>query len=182
MFKTRLYTKCFILLGTVSMLIPGCSDNNDDNIEEMTIQSTAFGSEAAIPTTYACNGKSPPLSFSLPPQETKSLAVIMDSPDHLTGNYTHWLVWGLPPKSVLNEDANKYPTQGMVVGTADNGNAEYVPPCPPEGKTYRYVFTVYALDKTIKLKEDTTRSVLDAAMEGHILAKGSLMGIYTGTD
>ncbi len=171
-----------VLIGAILLLGTGCDGDDADDSAEMTIQSSAFGQNQAIPirfTKYG-GGKSPPLSFSYPPKGTQSLVVIMDEPDHITGTYTHWLVWGLPPKCVLSEDAAKYPTDGMVVGLNDAGETKYLPPEPPAGKTNRFVFSVYALDKQIKLDSSADRERLDAAMAGHILAMGQLVGLVTG--
>ena len=174
--------KYSVLIDIILMLALGCAEDDADTVATMTIRSVAFGQEDFIPKEYGCNGKSPPLSFSLPPKGAKSLAVVMHSPDHLTGNFTHWLVWGLPPKSVLEEGAKSSQEDGIVIGTADNGEIQYFGTCPPKRKTHELVFTVYALDKKLTLTEEATRSELDAAMKGHLLARGSLVGYYTGTD
>jgi hypothetical protein len=55
----------------------------------------------------------------------------------------------------------------------------YVGMCPPSG-THRYFFKVYALDTTLALKpESTDKKDLEKAMQGHILAKGELIGLYS---
>jgi Raf kinase inhibitor-like YbhB/YbcL family protein len=173
------YMFVMMLLAAVT----GCEEAAGESYSEMRIQSAGFGDQEAIPVTFTCKGSglSPPLSFSPPPADTKSLAVIMDEPEHIAGTYTHWLVYALPPKSVLNENAGKYPTDGMRVGTADDEKTiGYLPPCPPEGKTHRFVFTVYALDREITLDPGASRDALDHAMAGHIVAKGALTGVMTG--
>ena len=171
------------VLLAVSVLLAGC-EASDTNVPEMRIQSPAFGQEEEIPLTYTFWGSkiSPPLSFSVPPNETKSLAVIMDDPDYSSGTRTHWLVWGLPPNAVLAENAQKDPPESLVFGTADDidETVGYLAPQPPAGDTHRYVFQVYALDKNITLKTGAHRNALDTAMEGHILAKGELVGTVLG--
>jgi Raf kinase inhibitor-like YbhB/YbcL family protein len=50
-------------------------------------------------------------------------------------------------------------------------------PCPPFG-THRYFFKVYALDAELSLRADARKRDVEKAMEGHVLAKGELIGLY----
>jgi Raf kinase inhibitor-like YbhB/YbcL family protein len=54
----------------------------------------------------------------------------------------------------------------------------YGGPCPPSG-AHRYYFRVYALDGPLSLPPSTTKGALEKAMNGHVIAKGSLMGTYS---
>ncbi len=54
----------------------------------------------------------------------------------------------------------------------------YGGPCPPPGKPHRYQFTVYALDRTLDLAAGVSRSQVLEAMQGNILSRGRLTGIY----
>ena len=54
----------------------------------------------------------------------------------------------------------------------------YGGPCPPSG-THRYFFKLYALDTKIKLGTGATKAALEAAIQGHVLAKTELVGRYT---
>jgi Raf kinase inhibitor-like YbhB/YbcL family protein len=65
-----------------------------------------------------------------------------------------------------------------VAGKGTGGNLSYMGPCPPSG-THRYIFTVFALDAALALKEGATKTELESAMEGHILATGELIGLYS---
>ena len=58
----------------------------------------------------------------------------------------------------------------------------YDGPCPPwnDSIPHRYYFTVYALDiESLGLSGDFTGDDALAAMQGHILAKSSQMGVYS---
>ena len=60
----------------------------------------------------------------------------------------------------------------------------YDGPCPPwnDSILHRYVFTVYALDvKRLEVDGRFSGPDVIAAMQGHILAKASITGIYTLT-
>lgn len=63
-------------------------------------------------------------------------------------------------------------------GKNDFGRIGYNGPCPPPGKAHKYFFKVYALDITLDLKSGATEFQLEAAMSGHILAQGEMIGKY----
>jgi Raf kinase inhibitor-like YbhB/YbcL family protein len=53
----------------------------------------------------------------------------------------------------------------------------YMGPCPPSG-THRYFFKVYALDTELSLGASSRKKDAEKAMQGHVLAKGELVGLY----
>ena len=147
------------------------------------LTSTAFETENSIPSKFSCEGRniSPELSWSPPPAETKSLALIMHDPDApIEGGYTHWLVYNIPanvnhlPENVPNQ--NRLPGGGMQ-GKNDSGQHGYTGPCPPSG-THRYYFRLYALDRELDSGAGASKAALEKAMEGHVLAKAELLGRY----
>jgi phosphatidylethanolamine-binding protein (PEBP) family uncharacterized protein len=44
--------------------------------------------------------------------------------------------------------------------------------------THRYFFKVYALDTELSLVVNSKKKDVEKAMQGHILAKGELIGLY----
>ena len=56
------------------------------------------------------------------------------------------------------------------------GATAYAPPCPPLG-VHAYQFRVYALDVDQIRPATNTRAGVMAAMAGHILAYGELVGL-----
>jgi Raf kinase inhibitor-like YbhB/YbcL family protein len=66
--------------------------------------------------------------------------------------------------------------QGTVAGLNDFKKAEYGGPCPPIGR-HRYFHKLYALDITLDLK-GATKSQIEKAMKGHVLANAELIGTY----
>ncbi len=138
--------------------------------------SSAFAQGGNIPAKFTCDGSNtnPPLQFANIPPEAKTLALIVDDPDAPGGLFTHWLVWNIDPKTTsIPEGAAPKGRQG----TNDFGKTGYGGPCPPSG-THRYVFKIFALDRELDLPAGAKRPRLDAAMRGHILAQGELMGRY----
>jgi Raf kinase inhibitor-like YbhB/YbcL family protein len=142
----------------------------------MTIGSSAFHQGGDIPAKFTCDGghTSPPLQITGIPSEAKSLVVIADDPDAPSGVFTHWLVWNIPPQT--NSVAEGSAPKG-VHGTNDFGKSGYGAPCPPTG-AHRYYFRVFALDRELALPSGAKRSQLEAAMKGHVIAQGELMGRY----
>ena len=67
---------------------------------------------------------------------------------------------------------------GAKQGKNDFGNIGYGGPAPPRGRPHRYYFKLYALDTTLNLPEGASKQQVEAAMKGHILAEGQLMGKY----
>ncbi|HVW59217.1 MAG TPA: hypothetical protein VHC48_04250 [Puia sp.] len=53
----------------------------------------------------------------------------------------------------------------------------YRGPCTSFG-THHYAFNVYALDTVFDLQQDIKEPDLKAAMDGHILGFGKLVGLY----
>jgi Raf kinase inhibitor-like YbhB/YbcL family protein len=67
---------------------------------------------------------------------------------------------------------------GARQGLNDGGDLGYAGPCPPPGAPHRYFFRLYSLDTALNLPPGVNRSDLEAAMRGHILARGTIMGTY----
>jgi Raf kinase inhibitor-like YbhB/YbcL family protein len=140
------------------------------------ITSSAFQEGGNLPSKFTCDGAdiSPPLQITGAPSEAKSLVLIADDPDAPSGLFTHWLVWNLPPQT--NSIAEGSAPNG-VHGTNDFGKPSYKGPCPPPG-THRYSFKIFALDRELDLSSGAKRRQVDAAMKGHVIAQGELMGRY----
>ena len=149
---------------------------------EIKVESTAFIEGDMIPSKYTCDGLnvSPPLTWSDPPESTKSIVLISDDPDAPMGTWVHWVVYNIPPQ-VKEFSENVPPTKilenGAIQGTTDFGRIGYGGPCPPSG-THRYFFKVYALDTMLNLDPGATKKQVVNAMESHVLAEGQLMGRY----
>ena len=144
---------------------------------KMKITSSAFQEGASIPSKFTCDGAdtSPPLRIADVPSGAKALALIVDDPDAPSGLFTHWTVWNIPVQTAAIGEGS---TPKGVQGTNDFGKSGYGGPCPPSG-THRYYFKVFALDRELDLRFGAKRGQLDAAMKGHIVAQGELMGRYS---
>jgi Raf kinase inhibitor-like YbhB/YbcL family protein len=70
--------------------------------------------------------------------------------------------------------------QGVLLGPNDFKKTEYGGPCPPIGR-HRYFHKLYALDITLDLR-GATKSQIERAMQGHLLASAELIGTYKKGD
>jgi Raf kinase inhibitor-like YbhB/YbcL family protein len=150
----------------------------------MQVTSSAFQEGTALPKQFTGDGKdvSPALRWTGAPTGAKSFAVICDDPDAPRKEpWVHWVLFNLPADQqdlVEGVPAKEVLPSGARQGKNDFGNPGYGGPAPPKGKPHRYYFKVYALDTMLDLKEGATKSQLEQAMKGHILAQGQLMGTY----
>ncbi|HZD43504.1 MAG TPA: YbhB/YbcL family Raf kinase inhibitor-like protein [Methanomicrobiales archaeon] len=147
------------------------------------ISTGAFTDGAKIPEKYTCSGAdvSPALSWSEPPEGTKSLALTLEDPDAPGGTWYHWLLWNIPGHAGgIGEHAA--PTDelpgGMVQGRNSFGKTGYGGPCPPQGHMHRYVFHLYALDRMLTLPAGATHLELEHAMRGHVKGEAQWMGRF----
>ena len=148
----------------------------------MKVESSAFGMNGSIPLQFTAEGDdiAPPLSWEKPPEGTKSIAIIVDDPDAPNPDapertWVHWVVTGIPATTTSLKGGNSLP-DGAAMGTNDWGNRAWGGPNPPIGR-HRYFFKVYALDIALDAP-GITKLELVAAMKGHILAQGELIGTY----
>ena len=141
----------------------------------MKLSSPEFENNDYIPKKFTCQGDdvNPALIIEDIPNEAKTFALIVDDPDAPMGTWVHWVVYNIPTAmSQIKEDS----IPGIQVMN-NFGRVEYGGPCPPFG-THRYFFKVYALDVELGLKENSRKKDLEKAMEGHILDKAELIGLY----
>ena len=141
----------------------------------LTIKSSAFKNNETIPSKYTCDGKNinPDITIGNIPENTESLALIVDDPDAPNRNYTHWVVWNILPSNTIKENSRP----GIEGKNSMNEN-KYAGPCPSRG-THHYHFKVFALDvKLNSLPPSTNENELMNAMKKHIIASGELIGLY----
>ena len=144
----------------------------------MIIASEAFQNNDFIPGKYTCDGTdiNPSLRFADIPADTASLALIVDDPDATAGDWTHWLVWNIDPKTTAIAE-NSSP-KGATAGLTDFGANKWGGPCPSSG-LHHYAFKLYALNTILDIPASSTKAELLSAMQGHIIAEAKLTGLYS---
>ncbi len=150
------------------------------------LHSDAFVAGHPIPDLYTSDGAdlTPELSWSGAPPGTRSFALVVEDPDAPDPRkpqriWVHWVLYNLPPEVhelAKGLDSHRLP-HGATEGRNDWGHVGWAGPNPPVGE-HRYFFRLHALDTVLPAMGEPTRTQLDAAMKGHLLATASLMGTY----
>ena len=122
-----------------------------------SISSPAFTEGGNIPSKFTCDAgptnPSPALAWKDAPAGTKSFVLIMDDPDApMPGGFTHWVLADIPAS-----------TKRL-----------------PEGlRSAHYHFKLSALDvNTIGVAQGASRTDVEKAMTGHVLATTETVGLY----
>lgn len=149
----------------------------------LEIASEAFVNGGTIPEecSYTRQNWSPPFRWSGQPKGTRSLVLWVDDPDAPGGSWVHWVLFNMPGHSSGLEEAasnNKTLPKGSLEGKNDFGGTGYGGPCPPPGLAHRYYFTLFALDAELSLPGGVGKKEVERAMEGHVLAKAEVMGLF----
>mgnify|MGYP002622564599 CR=1 FL=1 len=147
----------------------------------MKLTSPAFSEGKTIPKAFTRDGadRSPALHIEDVPRGAKSLVLILDDPDAPNGTFTHWVLFNISPETRdIHEDV---PPVMATQGRNDYGEIGYGGPQPPSGE-HRYVFKLYALDTVLSLSRGATKSDVQAAMKGRILAETKLTGRYASAE
>jgi len=149
---------------------------------KIVLSSSSFADGDHIPQKFTCDGGglSPNIQLPQPPPGTKSFLLVMDDTD--AWGFVHWLIYNIPLGTHdIPEGASRRNEllSGAAEGENSMGNIGYFGPCPPGSNPHHYVFRLYALDTTLNLPAGRTKKELTAAAKGHILAEGSMTGLYT---
>jgi Raf kinase inhibitor-like YbhB/YbcL family protein len=147
------------------------------NEQPFTLRSDAFEHGQPIPARHSCDSedRSPPLSWTEPPEDARSLALVVDDPDAPSGTFTHWLAWGIDPAAGGLGEGEPAPREGRN----DFGNTGYGGPCPPPGHgVHHYSLRLAALDSELDLAVGAGKQELEQALAGHVLTVAELIGTY----
>lgn len=163
------------------------------DVPSLKVSSESFQEGQALPAPQR-SGKlraggqdeSPQLSWSGAPAGTRSYAVTMFDPDAPgAGGFWHWAVLDIPagitslPGGAGSEDGRQLPPGALQLKN-DAGFRGYVGAAPPPGHgPHRYVLAVHALDvEQSGLHAGASPAGLEAKLAPHLLARGTLTGIY----
>ena len=160
--------------------------------------SPAFKSDQPFPERFTFNGLgchgeniSPPLSWSNPPEGTKSFALMVHDPDAPTGGagIWHWVIVNIPTtvdsieEGAGTGDGAKLPPGSRQITNDYLGlinSPGWGGPCPPKGaKPHSYNFTVYALKiEKLNLPANATSSQAGFVVNLNALDKAKLTITY----
>ena len=151
---------------------------------QLTVSSpTIRGGIPAKHSEYA-DGVSPEISWSRL-ADAKSYALILEDPDAKSIRpFVHWVAWNIPADTIGL--AGGPAGTATPCGTRWTSPRDHQPrlggifgPRPPVGDPpHHYHFQVFALDTELDVPPGSERDQLLAAMEGHVLAVGELVGTF----
>ncbi len=127
--------------------------------------------------------RSPTLSWSGAPPETRSYVVTVFDPDAPTGSgYWHWAVYNIPasvsalPADAGNPDFGLLPEGAITVANESRAHRfEGAGPPPGDGE-HRYVFTVTSLNvDRLDLPVGCTPAVLGFMMRTNVVARAQIV-------
>ena len=153
----------------------------------LTVTSKAFGDGAAIPLKYADYGEkiSPDISWAGLPPTARALVLLMEDPDAREPKpFVHWVLYNVPvsvkglPESIPGTP--RLPEfGGALQGRNSRGTTGYFGPRPPKGDPpHHYHVQIFAIDAPLALDPGATASAVLAALQGHVVARGALVGTF----
>ena len=153
----------------------------------LTSPSVSAGQPMPARHSEYADGVSPALSWAAVPG-AKSYALIMEDPDAKPITpFVHWVAWNIPgaltqlPEG-LQEQPRLTDPAGLLQGRNSRGSSGYTGPRPPVGDPpHHYHFQLFALDALLDLPFGASRDELLAALRGHVIARGELVGTYQQT-
>ena len=125
--------------------------------------------------------QSPQLYWENAPTGTQSFAITVYDLDAPTGSgFWHWVVFDIPQNvyelaSGAGDPGKGLLPEGTIQSNTDAGAPGYIGAAPNDGPAHRYLITVYALSKKLKLDENTTPPVVGFNMHFATLAKASML-------
>ncbi len=155
----------------------------------IAVSSPAFAADGAIPVRFTEDGEglSPPLEWIGVPPEAQSLVLLIEDADSPTFKpLVHVILGDLAPVDArLAEGALPAAHSGEVrFGMGRNSflHRSWLPPDPPPGHgPHHYAFQLFALNEAPEFEKTPGRSAMLAALHGHVIAKGMLVGTYERT-
>ena len=150
-------------------------------METLAVTSKSFPSNGEIPVDSTCDGanRSPALTWSAPPDGTRSFVILVEDPDAPSGTFTHWIVYNISADARALPEGVDPSTIGGSSGLNDFKRPGYGGPCPPPLELHHFYFRVFALNAQLGTRLEPDRDAIDAAMTGHVLAAGALIGAFS---
>jgi Raf kinase inhibitor-like YbhB/YbcL family protein len=161
-----------LLLPVSGCALIGGGTTPADVPDQMTVTSPDFG-QGASGAAFSCHGpgRHPVIYWSGAPRGTQSFALVMDDAAAPITPYIYWIVFNIPKQS------SDIPPGSLPPGAESAGNSKgtvgYDPPCPVN-PGHQYRFTVYALNRTLRLPSKPSAKTAWSAIAASAIARGRL--------
>lgn len=141
-----------------------------------TLTSDAFGTGGRIPRANTCDGEDtrPALSWTDPPEGTRSYLLLVQDPDAPRGTFLHYSAWGLAGELRELPAGVRAPAEGRT----GFGTVGWRGPCPPPGPEHHYVFRLLALDRPIEADPGAGLDEIEPQIPERMLGEAELVGLY----
>ena len=142
---------------------------------QMTVTSPDFG-QGLSGSAFSCNGpgKHPVIYWSGAPRGTQSFALVMDDSAAPITPYIYWIVFD------IGRQTSDIPSGQLPPGARQAANSKgtvgYDPPCP-SNRGHEYRFTVYALNRKLKLPARSSAKTAWTAIAASAIARGRLVAV-----
>ncbi|GAA4702601.1 hypothetical protein GCM10023215_47370 [Pseudonocardia yuanmonensis] len=138
------------------------------------LRSPAFTDHTPIPDRHhGEDAVPPPLEWGEVPEGAAELALVVEDLD--ADGRVHRLVAGIPASATgIGEEGLP---EGAVEGRTSGGGTGWEPPRTPVGEDHRLAFRLLVLDEPLGLSEGAGPDELHTAAEGHVLCRGTLVGL-----
>ena len=156
----------------------------------MTLTTTAFADGATIPPKYTQAGDhtSPALTWTNTPPGTVTFLLHMHdlevARNRPTDDQLHWLVWNIPVTTTslpegVPQGADRPDGSHQV---SASGPVYRGPGAPATGPPHHYTFEILALDTRVDVTPGAdafeTRTKIMQAIQGHVLGRAVLTGLF----
>ena len=156
----------------------------------MTLTTTAFTDGGVIPAKYTQAGEqvSPALTWTNTPPGTVTFVLHMHdlevARNRTTDDQLHWLVWNIPGTATglpegVPQGADRPDGSHQV---SASGPVYRGPGAPAAGPPHHYTFEILALDTKLDVAAAAdafeTRANVMKALQGHVLGRAVLMGLF----
>ena len=194
MLPSILSKRVHALLAGLSLSLTAVCGLAADIPETIEVTSSVLEHHGMVSDEHSAYGanKSIDLNWANLPAGTVQLAVVCDDPKvvelgMMETPFVHWVAYNIPASAGglpagMPSDAEIVGLdglEGMINGVNGLRRTGYFGPRPPaNGQLHAYHYRVYAIDTDLGLEPGMGRDELLAAIEGHVLATGMLMGHY----
>ena len=189
---TQISTICALLAISIVAVAPAKAQAPPaaaPAVPGLTLTSPDFEDGGIIPgkfTQSVTDFVSPKLQWTNVPPNTVSFVLIAHDPDvaidKKIGDVLHWMAFNIPGTATSlagGVPATAQLADGTIQAKNRRGAIGYLGPgAPAVGPYHHYTFELFALDTKLSVGPDASRADVIAAMDGHILGKGVLVGRF----
>jgi Raf kinase inhibitor-like YbhB/YbcL family protein len=151
----------------------------DSVMAGIEMRSTAFNDQDLMPERLSrpAGNISPPLEWSMAPEGSQELVLLVEDPDGGRVPFLHWLVTGIDP-AITSVAEGSVPMGGREWPN-DFGDVGWGGPQPPAGDNpHRYFFRLFAVAEPLPLPDTPNAPQALRAARDRELASGVIIGTF----